>query len=265
MTIRITVILTLLATFSPLAAEEKRSLSLSQLATTTHQKFLESRRERFPELSDPFQVAAKAKVIDEEPEPWQNSTKSPWHRHITATVFWVGEQPTARNPTPNNASSWDPLWQENFGGVDRPELRNGYLPRGFVPKQTPFYVALPYNDLFPTGDHKPEASEVIPWFWKAHQGSGKSVCHGRWIAVHRKGKFCYAKWRDAGPFTTEDWRYVFLGERPKSNPNGNAGIDLSPAVRDYLELNGNYKVDWKFVEEFEVPDGPWKNWNPSES
>ena len=240
-------------------------MRLSLRSSASHRDFLESRRELFSDLSDPFQVASKGKVIEEEPEPWQQNDKSPWRRYITATVFWVGEQPTVRNPTPNDASSWDPNWQENFGGIDRPELRNGYLPKGFVPKQTPFYIALPYNDLMAGGGHQPEASEIIPWFYKVHQSPTKSVCHGRWLAIHRDGKICYAKWRDAGPFTTDDWRYVFQGKRPKSNPNGSAGIDVSPAVRDYLKLGGNYKVDWKFVEEFEVPDGPWKNWVPTES
>lgn len=261
---KLTVPIILLILLGPLRAKEGGSFSLSTRAKESHRTFLDSRRELFQDLSDPFQVAARATVVEEEPEPWEAS-KGVWRPGITATIFWVGEQPTPRNPTPNYASSWDPKWQETFGGVDRPGPRDGYLPKGFVPKQSPFYIALPYNDLVPGGGHKPEASEVIPWFWKRNQGPFKSVCHGRWVAIHRKGKICYAQWRDCGPYTTDDWRYVFLGERPQPNPNGNAGIDVSPAVRDYLELGGNYKVDWKFVEDFEVPDGPWKNWLPPSS
>lgn len=259
MTFRTTVSLISLLLFCPLAAKDEVRLLVSTKAQQSHQGFLESRRELFQDLSDPFQVASKGRVVEEEPEPW-DTHNSPWRRGITATIFWVGEQPTPRNPTPNDKSSWDPNWQKNFGGVDRPAPRNGYLPKGFVPQQSPFYIALPYNDLAPQGGHHPEAAKVIPWFWKKHQGPTKSVCHGRWVAIHRKGKICYAQWRDAGPYTTDDWRYVFQGARPKPNPNGNAGIDLSPAVRDYIQLGGNYKVDWKFVEDFEVPDGPWKNW-----
>lgn len=262
MTARITVLL-LLATLCPLAAEKAKPMSLSHRANATHQKFLESRRNLFSDLSDPFQVVGKAKVIQEDPEPWKTPEKTRWRRHITATVFWVGEQPSPRNPTPNNASAWDPNWQTNFGGVDRPELRNGYLPKSFVPKQNPFYIALPYNDMLPNGEYRPEAAEVIPWFYKVEQGTRKSVCQGRWVAIHREGKICYAQWSDVGPFTTDDWEYVFQGKRPRPNLNGSAGIDLSPAVRDYIQLNGNHKVDWKFVEDFEVPDGPWKSWKPT--
>ena len=32
---------------------------------------------------------------------------------------------------------------------------------------------------------------------------------------------------------------------------------LSPAVRDYLGLAGLDRVDWRFVERYEVPSGPW--------
>ena len=261
MIIRLTVLLNLLVFLTPLGARESQLNSISTRLDANHRSFLDSRRALLHDLSDPFQVAARAVVIEEEAQPWE-TRETGWRRGITATIFWVGEQPTPRNPTPNYASSWDPEWQRSFGGVDRPELRKGFLPKDFIPQQSPFYIALPYNDISPNGGHKPEAKKHIPWFWKVHKGSSESVCHRRWVAIHRNGKICYAQWRDCGPYTTDDWRYVFLGERPKPNLNGNAGIDLSPAVRDYLTMGGNYRVDWKFVEDFEVPDGPWKNWLP---
>ena len=40
-------------------------------------------------------------------------------------------------------SAWDQNWQENFGGYDDPDRRNGYLPAGFMPTLNPFYIALP--------------------------------------------------------------------------------------------------------------------------
>ena len=36
-----------------------------------------------------------------------------------------------------------------------------------------------------------------------------------------------------------------------------AGLDVSPAVRDYLGLNETDVTDWRFVEFSEVPRGPW--------
>src|SRR6266480_476540 len=56
---------------------------------------------------------------------------------------------------------------------------------------------------------------------------------------------------------TDHWQYVFGDERPKPNLNKGAGLDVSPAVRDYLGLNETDVTDWKFVDFREVPRGPW--------
>ena len=52
--------------------------------------------------------------------------------------------------------------------------------------------------------------------------------------------------------------YIFGNSRPKNTSNNNAGIDVSPAVRDYLGLRGGNKVNWRFVDIKEIPDGPWR-------
>jgi hypothetical protein len=41
------------------------------------------------------------------------------------------------------------------------------------------------------------------------------------------------------------------------NLNGGAGLDVSPAVRDYLRLNNIDVTDWKFVDVSELRPGPW--------
>ncbi|HWL54392.1 MAG TPA: hypothetical protein VNQ90_18275 [Chthoniobacteraceae bacterium] len=185
----------------------------------------------------------------------------PWKSNIVTTVFWVGERPTARNPTPNHASSWDMRWASNFGGYDNPDpkARRGYLPAGFIPRQNPFYIALPYNDVT-RGTTKPEARFVIPWFKQAFERPGKSVCRSRWIAIRHRGRVAYAQWEDCGPFRTDHWQYVFGNERPKPNLNQGAGLDVSPAVRDYLGMANKDVCDWKFVEFSEVPFGPWSRY-----
>lgn len=182
-----------------------------------------------------------------------------WKKEISTTVFWVGELPTPTNPTPNHASSWDKNWAQSYGGFDNPDpsARRGFLPAAFTPRQNPFYIALPYNDISKDG-HKEEASRIIPWFKKKPGESAyKSMCKGRWIAIRKGDRVCYAQWEDAGPFTTTDADYVFGSARPQANTNGNAGLDVSPAVRDYLGLEGRDVTDWKFVEFDEVPLGPW--------
>ena len=65
----------------------------------------------------------------------------PWKTHVTSTIFWIGEQPTQNNPTPNCKSSWDVAWSINFGGYDDPAPANRianhttgeFRPKWFVP------------------------------------------------------------------------------------------------------------------------------------
>jgi len=182
----------------------------------------------------------------------------PWKKNIVTTVFWVGEKPSANNPTPNRISSWDKNWSRSYGGFDdpNPAHRRNLIPVKFTPRQNPFYCALPYNDKAATG-HRPEAPRVVPWFKEAYQGPGVSTCKDRWVAIRKGDRTVYAQWEDAGPFRTDYWQYVFGNERPKTTLNRGAGLDVSPAVRDYLGLNETDVTDWRFVEFSEVPRGPW--------
>ncbi len=195
-------------------------------------------------------------------QPRQSYTRYPWKLDIVTTVFWVGELPTRNNPTPNTKSAWDRHWTASYGGYDDPdpEKRDGLLPGKFLPGENPFYFALPYNDISKTGT-KASARAVVPWFKEAFYRNGRTVLKGRWIAIRRGDRVCYAQWEDVGPFEDDDWEYVFGDERPKAKKNRGAGLDVSPAVRDYLDFGGGYgTVDWRFVDVDEVPDGPWKDY-----
>jgi hypothetical protein len=185
----------------------------------------------------------------------------PWRLNIVTTTFWIGEKPTANNPVPNVSSSWDGKWTQNYGGYDNPDRsqRRDLIPINFTPRQNPFYIALPYNDKARVG-HRPEAPDVVPWFKEAYQGPAVSTCKGRWVAIRRGNKIAYAQWEDAGPFRTDHWQYVFGNERPKPNLNQGAGLDVSPAVRDYLGMQDTDVTDWKFVEFKDVPVGPWSRY-----
>ena len=192
----------------------------------------------------------------------------PWRQNIRATVFWVGEQPTQNNPTPNCKSSWDTKWMENFGGYDNPDpsqriadhRNSDFRPKAFIPKLNPFYIALPYNDVGGYRSHKKEASRVIPWFARMSPQPGKTTLKGRWIQIYHGGRSCYAQWEDCGPWRTDDWEYVFGNQRPKNRSNKSAAIDISPSVRDYLGLHSGELCHWRFVEAAQVPYGPWKKY-----
>jgi hypothetical protein len=188
-----------------------------------------------------------------------SDSRYPWKTGIVTTVFWVGEPVGGNNFVHNCSSSWDAHWEQSYGGFDNPnpEARRRFIPAKFVPRQNPFYLALPYNDVT-RGTTKPEARQVIPWFNEAFHGEGQSVCRDRWVCVRsRAGRVAYAQWSDCGPFRTDHWQYVFGKEKPKPNLNQGAGLDVSPALRDYLGLQSTDLTDWKFVDFKDVPSGPW--------
>lgn len=178
----------------------------------------------------------------------------PWKTNIVTTVFWIGEKG-------NHKSVWDFNWVENYGGTDTPDAgaRRNYLPIAFIPKQNPFYYALPYNDVT-SGQFKPEAPLVIPWLKHDYRGPGQSVCRDRWVAIRKGNRTCYVQWEDCGPFRTDHFQYVFGNERPKPNANHGAGLNISPAARDYLGLAPTDVTDWQFVEVRDVPPGPWRSY-----
>jgi len=180
----------------------------------------------------------------------------PWKQNIVTTVFWIGEQAGRSNPVANTQSAWDLSWGRHYGGYDNPNERENFIPVRFIPRLNPFYVALPYNDV----EHshtKIEAPQVIPWFRNSFVRDGESVCKDRWIAIRHGNRTCYAQWEDVGPFRVDHWQYVFGNDRPLPNRNHNAGLDVSPAVRDFLGMSGMDACDWKFVNVGEVPNGPW--------
>lgn len=203
-------------------------------------------------------VTPKDKLLSGKSSATRTSKRYSWKANIVTTVFWIGERPGGHNLVPNRTSAWDKEWTKNYGGFDDPDPahRSNYIPVKFTPRQNPFYCALPYNDKAHTG-HRPEASRVVPWFNEAYQGPAISTCKDRWVAIRKGERIAYAQWEDAGPFRTDHWQYVFGNDRPKPNLNQGAGLDVSPAVRDYLGLKATDVTDWRFVEFREVPHGPW--------
>ena len=203
-------------------------------------------------------VTEKGKPLIKKSSASRAAQRYPWKTSIVTTVFWIGERPSGNNLVPNRTSSWDRRWTKNYGGFDdpNPAHRRNYIPVKFTPRQNPFYCALPYNDKARTG-HRPEAPRVVPWFKEAYQGPAVSTCKDRWVAIRKGNRIAYAQWEDAGPFRTDHWQYVFGNERPKPNLNRGAGLDVSPAVRDYLGLKQTDVTDWRFVDFSEVPRGAW--------
>src|SRR5712692_6812703 len=179
--------------------------------------------------------------------PPKAGERYPWKRQIVTTVFWIGEAPSGNNPVPNRSSSWDKDWARSYGGFDdtSPAHRSEYLPVKFTPRQNPFYCALPYNDKASAG-HRPEATRVIPWFQEAYQGSGVSVCKGRWVAISNGNRTAYAQWEDAGPFRTDHGHTMFDNECLMHHLKKGARIDVFRSVGDYVRLKLTDVTHWRF-------------------
>lgn len=179
------------------------------------------------------------------------SGKYPLHQNIIATVFWVGEDATSDNSfIDNRSSAWASDWVTAFGGVDDPNQRNGYYP-SFTPKENPFYFALPYGDFTASGIK----SNITQAYWYNERKNSPSILKNRWIKVTYGGRTVYGQWQDVGPYEDNDISYVFGSSKPKQR----VGLDVSPAMQDFLGFKGMANVSWQFVDDSEVPPGPWKS------
>ncbi len=183
----------------------------------------------------------------------------PLHRDVTTTLFWIGEEANSSTNAniSNLASAWDENWTTHYGGVDALSNRVDYKPTAFRPKENPFYFALPFNDFDANGSRKESLEEYIPWAKYHDLKDANSICKNRWIKITKGSQTVYAQWEDVGPFIEDDKEYVFGKATAANEINENAALDVSPAVHEYLGLNGLEKTSWQFVDFVDVPDGPW--------
>ena len=129
------------------------------------------------------------------------------------------------------------------------------------PRKTPFT----WRSLimtFPEGSIRRRASRVIPWFRREYAGKGQSVCKGRWVQIVYNKRSCFAQWEDCGPFTTEDWPYVFGDKASPSIPRTKGRALTSPlpyatiwALREEQPLSTG--ALWNF---YRIPRGPWSKY-----
>lgn len=203
----------------------------------------------------------------------------PGHTGIVATTFWVGEIFDADAADGSQEiSTYDDHWLKNYGGCDgrrvkgecRTEKRtakNDYFPTQMKPRQNPFYLDLPYDDLNDSYGYKHRGT-YIPWartepYRSRIKDDRVSLMKDRWVRLSKNGRTCYGQVEDAGPGKYHNKKYVFGSKdsRPSNRRYNRAGVDVSPALNGCLgfsELDGaSDKVSWRFVEADAVPDGPW--------
>src|SRR5581483_3948399 len=241
--------------------------------------------------------------------PAPSSTPSagsyPWHTNIVSTTFWVGEMFNAIHSDGSQAcSTYDSQWYLHFSGVatqmlpasaagcagsyaggcdgvwsggkcatEKRTAANGYFPSAMTPKENPFYLDLPFDDLNDSTAFA-QRCQVIPWAKTidpsgAHCSDGNfSYMKNAWVEIiGPNGKTCYGQNEDAGPShgsLYHDAAYVFgtTDARPVQGQFNDAGMDVSPALNGCLgfaELDGeNDHISWRFVDPQDVPAGPWK-------
>jgi len=180
----------------------------------------------------------------------------PWKTGIITTIFWIGEGGSNISSTTNIGSAWDENWRSTNRGSDDPNDRNGFASADHASTVNPFYVALPFNDLA----YPDKAREWVPRSWHRPPEDGKQVsaCKDRWVWIkNANGRSCFAQWEDVGPLRSDHAEYVFGDERPDTYTR--AGLDVSPAVADYLGIRDNSRAitSWRFVDAEDVPPGQW--------
>jgi hypothetical protein len=200
------------------------------------------------------EVIASNPAEQTESTPSAPEAKEVISHEVTATVYWIGEDATADNDYISNVpSAWDSDAVERFGGIDSPDGRN------FTPEHNTFYFALPAAEFTEDGLIQ-GAREASPWASEIPElAEDESLFKGRWVKL---GDGVYAQWQDVGPNEEHDYDYVFGGEQPTNTFGERAGIDLSPDAANELGIDGSGVVTWEFVDEDEVPDGPWKQHPP---
>ncbi|MDM4763265.1 hypothetical protein QT381_09625 [Galbitalea sp. SE-J8] len=203
----------------------------------------------------------------------------PWHHEIVSTTFWVGEvfDPDADDGT-QVYSTYDSHWMTAYGGCDgvvvggtcsteKRTAAHDYFPTSMTPRQNPFYLDLPFDDLNDRAAHARRGA-VIPWASRAPYSSmlrdgNASLMKNRWVELRKGSRTCFGQIEDAGPGEYDDAEYVFGTDdrRPLNARYGGAGMDVSPALNGCLgfaDLDGDVdRVSWRFVDDADVPAGPW--------
>ncbi|WP_207392663.1 hypothetical protein [Aeromicrobium sp. IC_218] len=225
-------------------------------------------------------LALVATLVADSRSPALRGRRYPWHTDITATTFWVGEifDPDADDGS-QRISAYDDAWLEHYGGCDgrqvgddcRTERRfraDGWFPRHMRPLENPFYLDLPYDDKT-VEENLRTRGDVVPWAGEEPYRSRVddprySLMKNRWVELRRGSRRCFGQVEDAGPGEYSDVDYVFGSDdaRPLNQRYGGAGMDVSPALTGCLgfdDVNGvTGGVHWRFVDEVDVPPGPWR-------
>jgi len=216
-----------------------------------------------------------------------SNVESAWDSHWDERFGWKEDSPTCErdeNFIPVGYSGTENLYYYALQYNDMDKLVFEYekaSPADIekIKNSNPDYTSrgTDVNTTAMSGGRKNNAKD-IPWYNSKETWSrNESVVKGRWLKVKcveqgkGNGEWVYAQWLDAGPYYYDDFDYVFGKAKQKNDDSfykvgSGSGIDLSPAVilkmgikKSEIGPGGiNTLVDWQFVDDKDVPDGPWK-------
>lgn len=213
---------------------------------------------------------ATAPRVNDEDGPLPGTTAArtyPMHTSVPASVFRIGAQvPGQGDDEQSLRSGWDRDWAAHFGGCDgygspgascRSDLAGrtppDWFPVALVPKENPYYLGLPYNDLDDLAGRTASPWARDPGYAKHLADPTFSLVKNRWVQVTGTTGSCYGQVEDTGPGRS-DAGYVLGAARPAHTP----AINLSPALARCVGMTdaaAGGRVDWAFVDR--PPAGPW--------
>lgn len=233
------------------------------------------------------------------PPPPSPGRVYPTHTGIVSTTFWVGEIFDPKRPDGSQVcSTYDSQWAYHWSGVktgtagsgtdcegsptggcdgvpgvnkcdtEARHAENQFFPThsNVVPRENPFYLDLPFDDINDPTAFK-QRCQVVPWAndsgYAGHcTDTSFSYLKNRWVKLTGpNGHTCYGQIEDAGPGTYHDVAYVFgtTNARPANKEYNGAGMDVSPALNSCLgfaeEDGENDLVSWSWADA--PPPGPW--------
>ena len=243
-----------------------RNLKKTSIKKNDVQPILTNIQTSIKNINSTINININNLIINVTSPPQPKEEKYIWHNNIYTTQFYIG------TPGSNGAGAWDMDWVQHYGGIDDPIHRKEYYPLNFIPRENPFYFALPYSDLDSNGIKRANIIQ-IPWYKQSN--IDKSIIKNKWIEIKNKDKICYGQWEDCGPISPEhpecdDFEYIFgKFNIPTTYPSKGIqpGLDISPALSDCLGMDAPNDLvfghtdgytSWKFIDEIDIPNGPWK-------
>lgn len=234
------------------------------------------------EIDNENNLYSEQKIIEDKSQQlnFENIVISEINKNVYFELRLIAEGSYIKKINTFHNPSLTANWHENIKTSYFLPVIDGEPQKGtwgnYLTEENPFYFALPYRDFYyyVDGSEEPVRKDYY----------GVTDVKNKWIEIsyidNNEEVLVYAQWVDVGPWNYYDPYYVFEYQRPYAEigidmgwsssgyrETNKAGLDVSPDVMEYLGektdqdllTRGIIDVNWRFIEEEEVPEGPWKD------